>query len=76
MTELILNIDSQKIEGTWLWSDGSAVSTDSALNWKEGGPDDVERVEHCAVVLSTGQWDDKYCREEHPFVCQYATTCL
>jgi len=65
----------QKTEGTWLWSDGSAVSTESALNWKEGGPDDVERVEHCAVVLSAGQWDDKYCREEHPFVCQYDKPC-
>jgi len=64
-----------KSEGTWLWSDGSAVSTESWNHWTGEGPDNADRVEHCATTDADAQWDDNYCKAKHPFVCQFAKTC-
>jgi len=64
-----------KSEGTWLWSDGSRVSAESWNHWTGDGPDNADRVEHCATVNADAKWDDNYCKAAHPFVCQFAKTC-
>jgi len=55
-------------EGSWVWSDGSAVSTTDP-NWAAGKPDNIGRYEHCGSIAK-GKWDDILCIEKHPFTCQ------
>ncbi|XP_035285342.1 lactose-binding lectin l-2-like isoform X2 [Anguilla anguilla] len=59
--------DIQK-EGTWVWSDRSAVDF---TTWNPGQPDDWQGVEDCvhANVPEQKNWNDVYCSQTYHFIC-------
>ncbi|XP_023268088.1 lactose-binding lectin l-2-like [Seriola lalandi dorsalis] len=66
--------DTQK-EGSWMWSDGSAVNFEL---WGAGQPDDYRGMEDC-VHDSYGndlKWNDDPCSSATPFVCASRIGCL
>jgi len=56
-------------EGQWKWSNGERVEPKNWIHWKAGGPDDKDRVEHCAIH-ENAKWDDRYCGELHAAACE------
>ena len=64
------------VEGTWEWADGTDVSY---LNWSPGNPNDANSGQDCSSmypITSTSNgynitWDDNFCDDEYPFVCNY-----
>lgn len=68
--EIWIGAFEDAMEGQWKWTNGESVWKSSFVNWAPGQPSNSERIEHCAV-LKQGQWDDKYCKENHAFYCQF-----
>ncbi|XP_075962469.1 galactose-specific lectin nattectin-like [Anarhichas minor] len=61
-------------EGTWMWSDGSAVNF---VYWSNGQPDHIKGYEHCVQTNYPGalKWNDDQCSCTFPFVCASRTNC-
>ena len=55
-----IGLNDQKTEGTYVWSDGSAVSY---MNWGGGEPNNFGGDEDCSAFLSGGGnvWMDIHC---------------
>nr|BAC54022.1 C-type lectin 1 [Anguilla japonica] len=55
-------------EGTWVWSDGSAVDF---TTWNPGQPDDWQGNEDCvhANVPEQKNWNDVDCSTPYRFIC-------
>ncbi|CAH2330250.1 Hypothetical predicted protein, partial [Pelobates cultripes] len=47
-------------EGTWTWIDGANYSA-SVQFWKKGEPNDYGKNEDCALLHTTGEWNDMPC---------------
>jgi len=64
-----------KHEGQWYWSNGDRLSLKDWMNWKAGGPDDLELAEDCALHLGKdAKWDDRSCDELHAAACELRRT--
>ncbi|KAM6903124.1 C-type lection lectoxin-Enh3-like [Lycodopsis pacificus] len=65
--------DTQK-EGTWMWSDGSAVRF---VYWRSGEPNNHKGKEDCVHTNYPHdlKWNDAPCSHTHPFVCASRTNC-
>lgn len=50
---------------TWRWSDGEPAHF---FKWLPGQPDNMNGVESCAMVISSG-WNDANCADLRPFFC-------
>ncbi|XP_075962402.1 ladderlectin-like [Anarhichas minor] len=61
-------------EGTWMWSDGSAVNF---VFWSSGMPDNDNGNEDCLHTnyLRELKWNDGTCSRTFPFVCAFRTNC-
>ena len=57
-------------EGAWGWNSGCGSTYD---NWASGEPDDY-CDEDCAMIYSSGEWNDQSCRESLRCVCEYGAT--
>lgn len=56
-------------EGTFLWTDGSAVAAE--LPWAEGQPDDGGKAgEDCVATSTSGELSDDDCQVFMPYVCR------
>ncbi|KAK9526949.1 hypothetical protein VZT92_015621 [Zoarces viviparus] len=55
-------------EGTWMWSDGSAVKF---VYWSSRQPDNYKGNEDCVITNYPNElkWNDIPCSHTHPFVC-------
>jgi hypothetical protein len=63
-----------KIEGQWVWEDGSPVSYTS---WGDGEPNDAGGAEDCGNI---GQympmtWNDEVCSTPAAYICEGSMTC-
>ncbi|XP_072449715.1 E-selectin-like [Chiloscyllium punctatum] len=74
-------IGVSKCNSVWCYSGtGKMVSY---TNWAEGEPNNyysfIFGAENCVLMLSSSEWNDENCSEEHSFMCQElhckATTC-
>ena len=68
-----IGLNDQTTEGTYLWSDGSALG--SYNNWKENQPNSdsaVREVQDCVKIEgdNAGVWDDVICTKSLMFVCE------
>jgi hypothetical protein len=53
---LWIGFNDRKVEGEWVWSDGSPVAY---TNWNPGEPNNSGGIEHYAEMLgSNGRWND------------------
>ncbi|XP_042362787.1 lactose-binding lectin l-2-like [Plectropomus leopardus] len=61
-------------EGTWMWSDGSAVNF---TLWDERQPDNYREYEHCvhSNYFLNLKWNDDHCPVTYPSVCAFRITC-
>ncbi|XP_049890227.1 lactose-binding lectin l-2-like [Epinephelus moara] len=61
-------------EGSWMWSDGSAVKF---VFWATGQPDNAGGRENCGHLnLGTElKWNDHQCSQTFTFVCASRTIC-
>lgn len=60
--------ESEDIEGSWQWSDGSPVKY---THWNKGEPNDDGENEDCAEwKLGTGSWNDAPCWSYRKYICQ------
>ncbi|MFL5345040.1 MAG: lectin-like protein [Hyalangium sp.] len=61
----------------WQTPEGYAASY---FNWNSGEPNDMDGVEdgwqNCARMYTTGYWDDVYCGNSSPYVCEFGTPPL
>lgn len=62
-----IGLDDSVEEGTFLWSDGSALGWDA---WASGEPNDWGDAEDCAEARPDGQWNDLFCDAELPSLCE------
>ena len=65
-----IGANDQDVEGTYLWSDGSAVVYDS---WGAGEPLSSEALD-CAITNNGGRrgdWAVDDCTSAHQFVCEF-----
>ncbi|KAJ8272624.1 hypothetical protein GJAV_G00091430 [Gymnothorax javanicus] len=55
-------------EGTWIWSDGTAVWF---AKWNRGEPNNANHNEHCVLSNAGTQkdWNDVSCHLKLPFIC-------
>ena len=55
----------------WTWVDGETYATTNYANWNKGQPDSGG-VYHtnCAIMTSTGKWNDHKCTVRMNFMCQ------
>ena len=53
-------------EFSWVGDPGNS----RFLNWLDGQPDNHAENEHCAHMMSDGQWNDAPCKTEFQYVCQ------
>ncbi|XP_074468878.1 ladderlectin-like [Sebastes fasciatus] len=62
-------------EGTWMWSDGSAVDF---VFWSTREPNNHKRREHCVHKNNDNvqRWNDVPCSVTYPSVCASGITCL
>ncbi|CAJ1068388.1 macrophage mannose receptor 1-like [Xyrichtys novacula] len=58
-----------KDRNSWRWSSTGETSKTGYQNWQAYKPDYYDGLESCAVLLSSGKWDDKDCDTENDFVC-------
>ncbi|XP_041665587.1 ladderlectin-like [Cheilinus undulatus] len=57
-------------EGSWMWSDGSAVNT---TIWLPGQPDNYQGNEDCTEIWGPDfRWNDILCTMTKPFVCAFS----
>merc|ERR1711970_88449 len=62
-------------EGQWKWANGERLEPEDMINWKKGGPDNLNRIEHCAIFQGDdAKWDDRYCWEQHAAACELKKT--
>ncbi|KAL7381126.1 hypothetical protein ABVT39_000944 [Epinephelus coioides] len=66
-----IGISDAHKEGTWMWSDGSAVNF---TNWYPGTPDSGD-TQNCAYTNCVTQWNDYPCSTYYPSVCAFPSTC-
>ncbi|XP_052772266.1 C-type mannose receptor 2-like isoform X2 [Mya arenaria] len=59
--------DVQK-EGTYVWADGSPVNA-SYINWNQE-PNDYKGYEDCALITTTGQYNDMTCAKQAAAICE------
>ncbi|XP_019206636.1 galactose-specific lectin nattectin isoform X6 [Oreochromis niloticus] len=61
-------------EGSWMWSDGSAVNF---TYWHAGQPDNYATNEHCGNtnVFEAKKWNDHQCSLNLASVCATRITC-
>ncbi|XP_068558645.1 lactose-binding lectin l-2-like [Cebidichthys violaceus] len=61
-------------DGTWMWSDGSAVKF---VYWSHLNPDNASGREHCVHTNYPKElkWNDIPCSYTFPFVCASRTNC-
>ncbi|XP_047460791.1 C-type lectin-like [Mugil cephalus] len=60
-------------EGTWMWSDGSAVNF---TFWKAGEPNNSLGKENCVQTwTSDTTWNDYTCQSMFSFICASRTVC-
>ncbi len=65
-----LGFTDAAVEGTWVWSDGDAVTVQP---WEPQEPDDgggSGAGEDCAVMITSGVWDDVACTAPYPFLSE------
>ncbi len=68
--ELWLGATDEKVEGLWVWLDGSRVEF---KNWDEWQPDNHSRREHYLQIWHRGKWNDAHNGAERVvgYVCQW-----
>lgn len=64
-TSAWLGATDRDVEGTWLWTDGTAMGFNA---WAAGEPNDSEGAEDC--VEAGSQWNDLNCITPRPTLCQ------
>lgn len=64
-----IGFDDIANEGTFEWSDGSAVTY---TNWAGGNPDNFGQGQDCSVIAThwNGLWDDIACFNLRQFICR------
>uniref|UniRef100_A0A673CMY1 C-type lectin domain-containing protein n=1 Tax=Sphaeramia orbicularis TaxID=375764 RepID=A0A673CMY1_9TELE len=57
-------------EGTWKWVDGSAFIHFAPAPPDNGNGDPIYGEEDCALMFSTGGWNDRDCNQNFPWICE------
>ncbi|KAL4231626.1 chromatin-modulating protein mrc1 [Mactra antiquata] len=60
--------NDQQNEGSYVWADGTPVNT-SLINWNSE-PNNYMGNEDCALILSTGQYNDVSCYTQAAAICE------
>uniref|UniRef100_A0A8C5N5E3 C-type lectin domain-containing protein n=1 Tax=Leptobrachium leishanense TaxID=445787 RepID=A0A8C5N5E3_9ANUR len=55
-----IGLNDMEDEGKWGWIDGTDYNT-SVKFWKKGEPNDYGKNEDCAMIHTTGEWNDSPC---------------
>jgi hypothetical protein len=66
-----MGFNDRAAEGTWVWSDGSAVVF---THWEMGEPNNVGGNEDCGQLnrfFPSSTWNDEPCSTALPFVCEF-----
>ena len=61
-----IGLNDVSTEGTFTWSDGSAVTF---TNWSPGQPSAAQKLEDC-VKMSSSKWQDAWCGTQLYSVCE------
>ena len=67
-----IGLNDLKVEGQWLWNDGSNLTFS---DWNSTEPNNSGDGEDCAILYTTGlrkkvEWCDLSCSEKHRYVCE------
>ncbi|XP_022098506.1 alpha-N-acetylgalactosamine-specific lectin-like [Acanthaster planci] len=68
-----MGLTDRQEEGNFVWLDGSGLSY---TNWKDGEPNNTNRDESCAGLLSgpsSQYWEVVPCSREYVFICKMPT---
>jgi cysteine-rich repeat protein len=64
---LFIGFRDLEVEGEWSWSNGEASTF---TRWAGGEPNDYGTGEDCAEMYPSGDWNDNYCTNRRPYVCE------
>ncbi|XP_021238732.1 CD209 antigen-like protein C isoform X2 [Numida meleagris] len=67
-----LGVTDQEQEGTWLWTNGDAVSTSYWITWQENRDRDQK---DCGTMGPNGMWADERCSRLHHWICEKSWSC-
>jgi hypothetical protein len=70
--DLWIGATDETTEGTYQWSDGSAITYS---HWRAGEPNNGGGIENCAVIEGDNaakEWDDRPCGVAYPYLCARA----
>lgn len=62
-----LGLSDHRVEGTFVWLDGSAVT---ASSWETSEPNDQNGYEDCVEITEDGTWNDIRCVLTFSSVCE------
>jgi hypothetical protein len=73
-----IGMNDRSMEGHFKYSDGSNAGSAylndrqqwSYSNWASDEPNDFNNLENCAVIYSSGLWNDRSCFSTLPFMCE------
>ncbi|XP_077869498.1 C-type lectin domain family 19 member A-like [Saccoglossus kowalevskii] len=74
-------LDDRDNEGSFVWSDGSALDTTGFTKWANGQPNNnVQQSsggQDCIQLWKDAYltWDDAYCERKKGFICEFETPC-
>lgn len=67
---LWIGLNDQDMERTFVWVDGTVLNeAEDFTNWNDGEPNN-SFGEDCVEMRSDGQWNDRDCSSNRPFVCE------
>lgn len=61
-------MNDQQTEMLFRWADGT-LANQSLINWDQE-PNSWKGNEDCAVILNSGNYDDRKCEEQAPYICE------
>ncbi|XP_040550435.1 uncharacterized protein CLEC17A [Gallus gallus] len=67
-----LGVTDEQQEGTWLWTNGDAVSISYWMAWQENKDQDQK---DCGAMVSNGMWADERCSHLHHWICERPWKC-
>ena len=51
----------------WIWVDGTRVSYS---HWDKGEPNNVQGIQDCGEMYSSGKWNDAACHPSYHYLCE------
>lgn len=67
-----IGLSDEKVEGTFVWNDGTVLEDSSFSEWRPGEPNDYAAREDCVQIFKNMGWNDMPCNWVLSYICEYS----